>query len=243
MEFSEKEELISMSRDSDIDYLYQRVIQIIGSESNWPKWREGWRDRADLALLDAVYSTRQRYETTVLPRVKEWERRFPAARYSGLEYLVEIDEYEIRKVFGGNVLPGVKIPGIRTGRRKSEGVKEIAQRLCSPEVGFKSAEQIRDAVSKDGLNHVERLLQETKGVGPATSRYFLMLIGVDGVKVDSLLGSWVRAQMGNSDLKNEEITELVSRVALEKFGRKATDLDYAIWNYESNNRPRGNRMS
>jgi len=228
--------------DLDVGYLYRRVIEVIGSESTWPKWREGWRDRADLALLDAVYSTRQRYETAVLPRVKEWERRFPAARNSGLEYLAEIDEYEIRKVFGGNVLPGVRIPGIRTGRRKSEGVREIAQRLCSPEVGLKSAQQIRDAVSKDGLNHVERLLQETKGVGPATSRYFLMLIGVDGVKVDSLLGSWVRTQMGNSDLKNEEITELVSRVAIEKFGLQATDLDYAIWNHESINRPRQNRM-
>lgn len=232
-----------MISDFDVDRFYELVVETIGPASTWPKWREGWRDRADLALLDSVYSTRQRYETTVLPRVKEWERRFPAARYSGLEYLAGIDEYEIRKVFGGNVLPGVRIPGFRTGRRKSEGVKEIARRLCSPEVGLKSAEQIRDAVSKDGLNHVERLLQETKGVGPATSRYFLMLLGVDGVKVDSLLGSWVRAQMGNSDLKNEEITELVSRVAIEKFGRKATDLDYAIWKYESNNRPRGNRKS
>jgi hypothetical protein len=65
-----------------------------------------------------------------------------------------------------------------------------------------------------------------------------MLIGVDGVKVDSLLGSWVRAQLGNSDLKNEEITELVSRVAIEKFGRKSTDLDNAIWRHESANRMR-----
>ena len=232
-----------MISDVDVDRFYALVVETIGPASTWPKWREGWRDRADLALLDAVYSTRQRYETTVLPRIKEWESLFPAARYSDLEYLAVIDEFEIRKVFGGNVLPGVRIPGLRTGRKKSEGVKEIAQRLCSPEVGLKSAQQIRDAVSKDGLNHVERLLQETKGVGPATSRYFLMLIGVDGVKVDSLLGSWVRTQMGNSDLKNEEITELVSRVAIEKFGRKATDLDYAIWNYESNNRPRGNRKS
>ena len=232
-----------MTLDWEVDYLYRRVIEVIGSESTWPKWREGWRDRADLALLDAVYSTRQKYETTVLPRVKEWEILFPVSRYSDLEYLSEIDEFEIRKIFGGNVLPGVRIPGLRTGRRKSEGVKEIAQRLCSPEIGLKSAQQIRDAVSKDGIDHVEYLLQKTKGVGPATSRYFLMLIGVDGVKVDTLLGSWVQEQMGNINLKSEEITELVSRVAIEKFGRKATDLDYAIWNYESNNRPRGKRKS
>jgi hypothetical protein len=229
--------------DVDVDRFYALVVEKIGSASTWPKWREGWCDRADLALLDAVYSTRQRYETTVLPRVKKWESRFSTSRHSNLEYLAEIDEFEIRKVFGGNVLPGVKIPGLRTGRKKSEGVKEIAQRLCSPEIGLKSAQQIRDAVSKDGLDHVEYLLQKTKGVGPATSRYFLMLIGVDGVKVDTLLGSWVQEQMGNINMKSEEITELVSRVAIERFGRRATDLDYAIWNYESNNRPRGKRKS
>jgi hypothetical protein len=49
--------------------------------------------------------------------------------------------------------------------------------------------------------------------------------------------------MGNINMKSEEITELVSRVAIERFGRRATDLDYAIWNYESNNRPRGKRKS
>lgn len=221
---------------SDFDRFYALVVETIGPATTWPKWREGWRDRADLALLDAVYSTRQRYETTVLPRVKEWERRFPAASYSGLEYLAEIDENEIRKVFGGNVLPGVRIPGIRTGRRKSEGVKEIAQRLCSPEVGLKSAQQLRDSVTKDGLELVESLLQETKGVGPATSRYFLMLLGIDGVKVDTLLRSWVCSQMGDPDLSDVEIIQLVSRVAIEKFDRKARDLDYAIWRHESANR-------
>jgi len=219
--------------ENEINRLYDRVQESIGLKEDWPEWPGGWGDRADLALLDAVYSTRQKYETTVLPRVTEWKECYPSSSFSDLVYLAEIDEAEIRRVFGGNVLPGVRIPGVRTGRRKSEGVKEVAQRLCSPEVGLKSARLIRDAVNRDGSDEVIQLLRKTKGVGPATTSYFLMLLGVDGVKVDTLLGSWVRSQMGNPKLSDVEITQLVSRVAIEKFDRKARDLDYAIWRHES----------
>jgi len=227
----------------DIEHLYRRVLEDIGPDSGWPEWPGGWHDRADLALLDAIYSTRQKYETTVLPRIKEWEVRYPSSSFSDLAYLAEIDEAEIRSVFGGNVLPGVRIPGVRTGRRKSEGVREVAQRLCSPEVSLKSAQLIRDAVNRDGSEKVDQMLRKTKGVGPATASYFLMLLGVDGVKVDSLLGSWVRSQMGNPKLSDVEITQLVSRVAIEKFDRKARDLDYAIWRNESAKRSGRSRNS
>jgi 3-methyladenine DNA glycosylase/8-oxoguanine DNA glycosylase len=223
--------------------LFEIVKNCLGPAPTWSTWRGGWCDRVDLALLDAIYSTRQKYETTVLPRVTEWKELYPSSSFSDLVYLAEIDEAEIRRVFGGNVLPGVRIPGVRTGRRKSEGVKEVAQRLCSPEVGLKSARLIRDAVNRDGSDEVIQLLRKTKGVGPATASYFLMLLGVDGVKVDTLLGSWVRSQMGNPKLSDEQITQLVSRVAIEKFDRNARDLDYAIWRHESANRSGRSRKS
>ena len=232
-----------MTIEKDINRLHGRVRELIGPKDEWPEWPGGWGDRADLALLDAVYSTRQKYKTTVLPRLLIWRECYQSSEYCDLEYLSKIAESEIREVFGANVLPGVRIPGIRTGRRKSEGVKEVAQRLCSPEIGLKSAQQIKDAVRRDGFGSVSRLLQMTKGVGPATASYFLILLGVDGVKVDTLLGSWVRAQMENPMLSDEEITELVSRVAIEKFDRKATELDYAIWRHESAKRLRGRRKS
>ena len=70
-----------------------------------------------------------------------------------------------------------------------------------------------------------------------------MLLGVDGVKVDTLLGSWVRSQMGNPELSDVDITQLVSQVAIEKFDRKARDLDYAIWRHESAKRSGRSRNS
>ena len=227
----------------NVERFFEAVRDSIGPSSTWPEWPGGWGDRADLALLDAIYSTRQKYETTVLPRVTEWKELYPSSSFSDLVYLAEIDEAEIRKVFGGNVLPGVRLPGIKTGRRKSEGVQEVAQRLCGSEVGLKTALQIRDAVNRDKSKEVVQALRKTKGVGPATARYFLMFLGVDGVKVDTLLGSWVRAQVGNPKLSDVEITQLVSRVAIEKFDRKARDLDYAIWRHESAKRSGRSRNS
>lgn len=232
-----------MMIENEINRLYDRVLELIGPKEKWHEWPGGWGDRADLALLDAIYSTRQKYKTTVLPRLLIWKERYPSSEYCDLEYLSKLGESEIREVFGANVLPGVIIPGVRTGRRKSEGVKEVARRLCSPEFGLKSAKQIKDAVHREDFCSVSQLLQMTKGVGPATASYFLMLLGVDGVKVDTLLRSWVCTQLGNPMLSDEEITELVSRVAIEKFDRKATELDYAIWRHESAKRLRRKRKS
>lgn len=64
--------------ENEINRLYDRVLELIGPKEKWPKWPGGWGDRADLALLDAIYSTRQRYKTTVLPRrwVQEISNRF-----------------------------------------------------------------------------------------------------------------------------------------------------------------------
>ena len=45
--------------ENDLKYLYQKVCEILGDDSKWPKWGGGWCNRADLALLDAIYSTRQ----------------------------------------------------------------------------------------------------------------------------------------------------------------------------------------
>ena len=212
-----------------VNALHNSIVKEIGQPSNWPVWREGW-NRADLALLDAIYSARQKYETTVRPRVKKWESLHPLASESELEYLTTIDEQAIREVMGNNYLPGVRIPGTKIGMRKSVGVIEVAKSLC--EQGLNSSIKIQEVALKD-KNFVLELIRRTKGIGSATSTYFLMLLGVDGVKVDTLLGSWVRQQLQDTRLSDDEVSELVAHVARERFERTSTELDYAIWSHES----------
>jgi hypothetical protein len=218
--------------EKDLDRLHRGVLEIY-PDSVWPTWRGGWPNRADLALLDAIYSTRQKYETAVLPKVIDWKSRYPAPPSPELEYLSTINEVEIQNIFGKNVLPGVRIPRVNSGKRKSAGVKEVAQLLSSPAVGFGSAQLICEAVERGDSALVLEQLQRTKGVGGATASYFLILLGIDGVKVDTLLGSWVRTRMGDQTMSGGAIRELVTRVATEKFNRDAKELDYAIWRYES----------
>jgi hypothetical protein len=219
--------------ENEIEHLYQKVCEILGEDSKWSTRREGWLNRADLALLDAIYSTRQKYETTVLPKVEKWRESNPSPSIPELEYLAKMDEVEIRNVFGRNVLPGVRTPKLKSGKSKSIGVVEVAKLLCSPAVGLGSAQLICDAVNRGGKDNVIKLLKETKGIGTATAEYFLILLGIDGVKVDTLVRSWVRTQMDVAHISDDAIMELVARVAREKFGRKSRDLDYAIWRHES----------
>ena len=223
--------MISFS-EKDLNRLHQEVLEIY-PDSVWPIWRGGWPNRADLALLDAIYSTRQKYETAVLPKVIDWKRKYPAPPSPELEYLSAIDEVNIQNIFGENFLPGTWVSGLKSGVRKSAGVKEVAQLLSSPAVGLGSAQLICDAVERGDSALVLKQLQRTKGVGGATASYFLILLGNDGVKVDTLLASWVRTRMGDQTMSGEAIRNLVTRVAAEKFNRDAKELDYAIWRYVS----------
>jgi hypothetical protein len=236
-------EALDIIHEKDIELLHNRVLELLGPATDWAKWPGGYQGRADLALLDAVYSIRQKYEVTVRPKVKIWEKHHPVPGVPELEYLANIDEAQIREVFGGNVLPGVRLNGLKTGKRKSMGIVEVAQRLCSQDVSLGSADLIRGAVTTRGADYVLNQVRKTKGVGPATANYFLMLLGIHGVKVDTLLVSWVRRNLEQTNLANEVIVGLVTKVAEERFNRSATDLDYAIWRHESTQRANKPKVS
>ena len=214
-----------------VKVLGDAVRRDLGAPELWPKWRGGWPNRADLALLDSVCSTRQRYEATVLPKVYEWRNKYPTPATPELHYLSRIDESEICEVFGNTVMPGVRGPeGQR--KKKSLGIVETARRLCAHEPRLASANEIITDVATNGRKRIVALLRETKGIGPATASYFLILLGIDGVKVDTLLGSWVRSQLKDPSLTDNAISALVAQVASD-FKRQVRDLDYAIWRHES----------
>lgn len=224
-----------------VKVLGDAVRRDLGAPELWPKWRGGWPNRADLALLDAVYSTRQRYEATVLPKVFEWRDKYPTPATPELHYLSRIDESEIREVFGNTVMPGGRSPYSQR-KMKSVGVVETSRRLCAHEPRLASADDFITEVTNNERKRTVALLRETKGIGPATASYFLILLGIDGVKVDTLLGSWVKVQLMDRSLTDNASSALVAEVA-SGFARPARDLDYAIWRYESarrSNRRRGN---
>ncbi|ORB29512.1 hypothetical protein BST38_14860 [Mycolicibacterium parafortuitum] len=74
----------------------------------------------------------------------------------------------------------------------------------------------------------------TKGLGPVTWDYFLMLAGNDGVKADTLVTRFVAEAVGRTpDAKT--VSQLVTEAA-GRLDMKASALDHSIWRHMS--RPR-----
>ena len=191
------------------------------------RWTEpnGWPDRADLALLDSVFSTRARYETVVRPLVLRW-RDHDHASTGGLSDLLAVD----RATLVGIVRNEQKVPGRSPDRLlKVDAVLQVAQRMI--ENGWNLPPQIADAAitcPKD----LSRVFQSTSGVGPAQLSYFLMLLGIPGIKPDTLLTAWIEREMGLEALSQNEVVAL-ARGAADLLGMSPTVVDHTIWSDES----------
>lgn len=192
----------------------------------WPTWPGGWPNEADTALIDAVFSTRARYETVVRPLLGRWH---DSGLGSGrLSSLLVCGPDKLADVLKNRQL----VPGRSHNRpTKVEAVLDVAARMVDAQLD--TPEEIR-AAAKDHT-HVRRLIQETSGVGPAQSSYFLMLLGVSGVKADTMVTRWVERTLGSGSLPPEKVEALVAAAAKE-LKKSATDLDHAIWRTESTKR-------
>lgn len=62
-----------------------------------------------------------------------------------------------------------------------------------------------------------------------------MLLGVSGVKADTMVTRWVERTLGLDSLSPEKVEALVIAAAKE-LKKPATDLDHAIWRTESTRR-------
>jgi hypothetical protein len=195
----------------------------------WPTWPGGWPNEADTALIDAVFSTRARYETVVRPLLGRWHDSGLGSGH--LSSLLACGPDKLAEVLKNRQL----VPGRSHNRpTKVEAVLDVAARMV--EAQLDTPEEIRAAAAGDHT-YVRRLIQGTSGVGPAQSSYFLMLLGVSGVKADTMVTRWVERTLTLGSLPPEKVEALV--VAAAKVLKKsATDLDHAIWRTESTSRRR-----
>jgi hypothetical protein len=193
----------------------------------WPTWPGGWPNEADTALIDAVFSTRARYETVVRPLLGRWH---DSGLGSGrLSSLLACGPDKLAEVLKNRQL----VPGSSQDRpTKVEAVLDVAARMVGEQLD--TPEEIR-AAAAEGHTQVRRLIQGTSGVGPAQSSYFLMLLGVSGVKADTMVTRWVERTLDSGSLPPEKVEALVVAAAKE-LKKPATDLDHAIWRTESSRR-------
>jgi hypothetical protein len=193
-----------------------------------PDWRGGWKSEADTALIDAVFSTRSHYESTVLPLVKKWQGWEDRPHAGTLAALALGNRADIvNTIPNGQYVPG----GSKRGCLKVDAAIDIAQRLYPT---MNTPDEIRKAAAAD-TGALRRNIQETFGIGPAVSAYFLMLLGVQGVKADTMVTSFVERAVDGGHMSTIQIEAVVKEAAV-LMGVKPIALDHAIWRSESTKR-------
>lgn len=78
-----------------------------------------------------------------------------------------------------------------------------------------------------------------RGLGPVTWSYFGMLLGIQDVKADTMIRSYLSRQLGRT-VNSEEARRLLLRTA-EELGLKPSALDQAVWRFERDIKPRKKR--
>lgn len=197
----------------------------LGPPGTWPTWRGGWPGEADTALVDSVFSTRARYDTVVLPLVERWRAAPEHSPDGRLAALRDVDRDRLLAIVDNRQL----VPGRAVDRPvKVDAVREVASRLVDH--GIDTAADVRSRAER-APGELKRLFTGTSGVGKATYRYFLMLLGVPGVKADTMVVRFLTNAIGR-DVSQSEAERFVTEAA-SQLEVGATELDHAIWRYQS----------
>lgn len=199
----------------------------------------GWPDQISLALVDAVFSIGARYETTegkgVLPRLqrlsKSWDEASQDPRNS-LMALTEYNEALIREFMGsGKVAPGKSFE-----KYKSIAAIEAAQEI--QKLGINSSEDLISYWygSKKQQSDLRKAYTSVYGLGKVTFEYFLMLLGLPGVKADRMITRFVATAIGASSITAERAHSLIMDSYQESSIKHAVSLisfEHGIWLYQS----------
>lgn len=208
------------------------VVKATGNipPENFTVYQGGWQGEIGTALVDAVFSIRAKYNAAdptkgVSGRVRQFRELYPEAR-NNLSALAELGEEAIRDVMGNTV----------TGRRlKSVCVVEAAEALTKLDPAVITAQ---DALATEN-EKVKRAYSSVKGLGLVTAEYFLMHLGVDGVKADRMIIRFVNRALTGEGLPKITHWSEARDVIIKAFDvdpRGAENLnafEHGIWREES----------
>lgn len=205
---------------TDVDKLLSHIQVKITEIHAFP---EGWPGNVELALIDTVLSIRARYgvsaDSGVRGAIKRYKAESKRTSWNDLEALANVDVEWLQQTLANRQKTG--------GVPKAEAIVSAAKRLA--QLGVIGATDVdRDSVEQRSA------YCGTRGLGPVTWEYFLMLVGHDGVKADTLVSRFVAEAVGHR-LSATDVVSLVTEAA-HKLGMPAADLDHTIWRYMS--RPR-----
>ncbi len=204
------------------------ICAALGSPPWDHQWPGGWPESISTALIDAVFSAQDKYNTKngrgLKPHLDHWHRQAlangtaddllaPATQISDKDPLGWAQDFGRRQ----------RSPGSR--KLKSETVLLAAQALLARDPRIVSA---RD-VNPENVQSVQATLQEVPGIGFVTASYFTMLPGYEGVKPDTMVHRFVNKRVGHNS-SSAAVAQLLAETA-QALGVRQVDLDHEIWRF------------
>jgi len=187
-------------------------------------------------VIDCVFSSQAKYESMVLPILRERLPSRPGMRDTPelkfTDFMRDVDSFGPDKWdrYASEVLQNKQV---LSGRRKVEVCYDIAHFFVHR--GFETLQELGQQGEGPLLDLVLGPLQrDIKGIGPALSRYLAILLGVESqIKPDTMiirffdsLSPW-SPRMGNEQ-DIAIIEAVITQIAKEK-GTTPARLDNAIW--------------
>lgn len=213
-----------VEKDSRIGALQTAVEKI--PDSYFTAYGGGWPGEISTALIDAVFSIRARYRASnpaagVSGRIRSFRAVEPGI-LNDLTALRALGDTRIREIMGSTV----------TGRRlKAEAVIEAAESFVNR--GVVHANDFLNA-DREAMKHA---YISVMGLGPVTFEYFSMLLGIPGVKADTMIIRFVNSALRAAG--HESATgNVVRTLVIETFntlhkGETLTHFEHALWRFQS----------
>lgn len=206
--------------------IVESAVQAI-PDDHFVKFPGGWPDKISMALLDAVYSGQQRYLSDtpgkgVFNRLHAFKDEHEEV-HDDLAALVNLDEAEIRKHMGDNV--------VRDGRRTR---KSVALQSAASDF-IKLGVQHHHQVTLENRAQLKQAYTGIKGLGWVTFEYFLMLLGQPGIKPDTMIKGFVNGALdaaGEPKVSERDAGQILQSVYESlrlSSSMTLTDFDHMIW--------------
>lgn len=227
--------------DQQLQLVVAHIERTIGLDpERWPACPLGYPDQIEAALLDSVFSLRATYGQSSAkgPRavVARWAKQV-ARPLDSLERLVD----DVDGLGGPDGFREVlKHAGVAVPRAADKPTKALAVYVTAKALVSLGVIRADDAVRACFQQPKEllRAIQTGRGVGPQAATYFLMNLGIPGVKADVMVERFVEDALGAA-ASAENAANLVTTAA-DILDADVIRLDQAIWKYGSD-RSRANR--
>lgn len=207
----------------------------------WPARPSGYPGQIEAALLDSIFSLQATYGQSSNKGPRAVVRRWQDHVKRPLDNLARLIN-EVDRLGGPDSFRAVlKHDGVAVPRAADKPAKALAVYVSAKALAAFGVVTADDAVRERCQRPKEllRAIQAGRGVGPQAATYFLMNLGVPGVKADVMVIRFVQAALG-AKTSAEEVGRLVTYAA-DELRADVIHLDHAIWRYESDRSRRSRR--